>query len=308
MWLLPRLRLPFGTAGGFFRWFLTGINLWAVGAVVVCAVAGWALLERFAQPRQLGVEQALAGGQGTAGLSYRVERTGESEATVTGSWDPEKDQEEPGPALAAALCAALSPEEIYGHSDYLYRAIAGEFFDGKDFDLTIRLQQVPDKGSEEEPEPVFSVTRKAGEDSWPQPECDAAFAREWRERYSQYWLFGQGRKEEMGPPQSDPVFEEGDLPPEEGEGDSEDEEAPPLPDLDGEGEPEQSGSSQPEDDPPDSSSGSSSDREPPPPEDDRPRPEPEGWLEKLLVYARQYRGLSWEEAWELFWKGEDEGI
>ena len=58
MWLLPRLRLPFGTAGGFFRWFLTGINLWAVGAVVVCAVAGWALLERFAQPRQLGVEQA----------------------------------------------------------------------------------------------------------------------------------------------------------------------------------------------------------------------------------------------------------
>lgn len=112
----------------------------------------------------------------------------------------------------------------------------------------------------------------------------------------------------MGPPQSDPVFEEGDLPPEEEESGGEDEEAPPLPDLDGEGEPEQSGSSQPEDAPPDSSSGSSSDGEPPPPEDDRPRPESEGWLEKLLVYARQYRGLSWEEAWELFWKGEDEGI
>ena len=63
--------------------------------------------------------------------------------------------------------------------------------------------------------------------------------------------------------------------------------------------------SQPEDGPPDSSSGSSSDGEPPPPEDDRPRPEPEGWLEKLLVYASRFRGLTWEEAWELFWKGEE---
>ena len=243
MWLLPRLRIPFGTPLEFLRWFFTGINFWAVGAVVLCAVAGWGLLERFGQPRQLGVEQALAGGEGTGGLTYTVERTGVLEATVTGSWDPEKGQEEPGPELAAALCAALSPEEIYGHSDHLYRAIAGRFFDGEDFDLVILLkEQEPEKPGEDwsPPEPVFSIRRGAGEEDWPQPECDAAFARRWREAYSGYWVFGQGRKEDLGPPQSDPIIEEGDRPPEEPDSDSE--EAPPLPDLDGEGdEPEEGG-------------------------------------------------------------------
>lgn len=311
MWLLPRLRIPFGTPLEFLRWFLTGINFWAVGAVVLCAVAGWGLLERFGQPRQLGVEQALAGGEGTGGLTYTVERTGVLEATVAGSWDPEKGQEEPGPELAAALCAALSPEEIYGHSDHLYRAIAGRFFEGEDFDLTIRLQRAQGKDEEEEPEPLFSVTRKAGEEDWPRPDSDAAFAREWRAAYSQYWLFGQGRKEEMGPPQSDPVFEEGDLPPE-SSSDGEEEDAPPLPDLDGEssgGEaPEEGGESgEPgEAPPPDSSSGSSSGGEDGP-EGGEPEAEPQGWLERLLAYANRYRGLSWEEAWALFREGDGEG-
>jgi len=315
MWLLPRLRLPFSTPVEFLRWFVTGINLWAVGAVVLCAFAGWGLLERLSQPRQLGVEQALAGGEGTRGLSYTVERTGEEEATVTGTWDEERDQEEPGPELAAALCAALSPEEIYGHSDHLYRSIASRFFEGKDFTLTICLRRTATKEEQKEetqPEPLFSVTRPAGSDDWPQPDCAAAFAEDWRESYDQYWLFGQGRKEEMGPPQSDPIFEEGDLPPESSEEDEE--EAPPLPDLDGgssdaedgpsqgeDGEEEPSG--QPEEEtlasgPSSSSGGSSSGGE--------TDQLPESWLDRLLVYASRYRGLSWEEAWEVFRASEGE--
>jgi len=305
MWLLPRLRLPFSTPAGFLRWFVTGINFWAVGAVVLCAFAGWFLLERFGQPRQLGVEQALAGGEGTQGLTYTVERTGEEEATVTGTWDGETDPE-PDPELAAALCAALSPEAIYGHSDHLYRAIASRFFEGEDFTLTILLRRTATKEEQKEdtePEPLFSVTRPAGADDWTQPDCAAAFARDWRESYDQYWLFGQGRKEEMGPPQSDPIFEEGDLPPEPG-GEQDGEEAPPLPDLDGgssgaEGGPpqgEETSSSQAEEEPSSSSSSSGGGED---------GDAPGGWLERLLAYASRYRGLSWEEAWELFREGNE---
>lgn len=315
MWLLPRPRLPFSSPMGFLRWFATGINLWAVGAVVVCVFAGWALVERFSQPRQLEVEQALSGGEGTRGLTYTVERTGEKEATVTGTWDTEKDQRQPGPELAAALCAALSPEEIYGHSDHLYRAIASRFFEGEDFDLVIRLRRTETR-DEEKPEPIFTVVRPAGSEDWSQPDCAAAFEKQWRDHYSQYWLFGQGRKEEMGPPQSDPIIEVGDLPPEPSE--PEEEEAPPLPDLDGidgpdgdenggEGEDGEDGED-PDSHPPEGSSSSSSDggsssdgedtdHEETPPSDD--------WLDRLLAYASRYRGLSWKEAWALFLGKED---
>lgn len=320
MWLLPRLRLPFSSPVGFLRWFFTGINFWAVGAVVLCAFAGWFLLGRFSQPRQMEVEQALSGGEGTRGLTYTVEQTGEKEVTVTGTWDAEKDQAEPGPELAAALCAALSPEEIYGHSDHLYRAIASRFFQGEEFTLTVCLRRAMDKEDEAEPEPVFSVILPAGAKDWPQPDCAADFAAKWREAYDQYWLFGQGRKEEMGPPQSDPIFEEGDLPPEPSQ--SNEEEAPPLPDLDAldgadgpsedgtpgegnedgeDGEDSEDPDSQlgPKDSGPASSDGgSSSDGD----DAGREGPLPSGdWLDRLLAYAARYRGLSWKEAWELFW-------
>lgn len=315
MWLLPQVRLPFSTLQGFLRWFVTGINFWALGAVAVCAVAGFMLVGKLSQPRQMGVEQALSGGEGTSGLTYTVEQTGEKEVTVTGTWDAEKDQQEPGPELAAALCAALSPEEIYGHSDHLYRAIASRFFAGEDFDLTIRLVRALSKEDEEEPEPIFSVTRPAGSQDWPQPDCAAAFGKKWRDLYDQYWLFGQGRKEEMGPPQSDPIFEEGDLPDEPSQ--SEEDEAPPLPDLDGDdgpdgeengedgetGEDNEDPDSQPPKDNSSSDGGSSSDGEDSD-GDDEPPP-PEGWLDKLLKYAARYRGLSWKEAWALFWGKED---
>lgn len=320
MWLLPPLRFPFSTPMDFIRWFLTGINFWAVGAVILCVFAGWTLVKRFEQPRQLGVEQALSGGEGTAGLTYTVEQTGEDEVTVTGTWDIEKEQQEPGPELAAALCAALSPEEIYGHSDHLYRAIAGRFFDGEDFTLTIRLRRAATKEEEkleEEPEPVFSVTREAGSENWPQPDCAAAFAAKWREEYDRYWLFGQGRKEEVGPPQADPIYEEGDRPPEPDQGDGE--EAPPLPDLDGDltfvdgedSEGDQDGEDgeelseqQPEGEPsseddPAGEDGDGDNEEPPP---------PEGWLDRLVAYASRYRGLSWKEAWALFLEKEDETL
>lgn len=318
MWLLPRLRLPFASPAEFLRWFLTGINFWAVGAVLLCAFLGWNLLERFAQPRQLGVEQALAGAKDTAGLTYLVEQTGESEVTVTGRWDEEKEQQQPSPRLAAALCAALSPEEIYGHSNHLYRSIASRFFEGEDFDLTISLRRAMTKEDQEEPEPIFTITRRAGMEDWPQPDCSSSFAREWRAAYSEYWLFGQGRKEEMGPPQSDPIFEEGDRPPE-SQGEEEDgEEAPPLPDLEGDGSGPEDGSSgegsgesgesgqEGEDDPADSPPGE--DGPPPPGEGEgegEDAPPPEDWLGRLLHYASRYRGLSWEEAWELFRQGED---
>lgn len=312
MWLLPRLRLPFSSPLGFLRWFFTGINFWAVGGVVLCAFIGWNLLERFSQPRQLGVEQALSGGEGTQGLTYTVEQTGEAEVTVTGSWDEEQDQQQPGPELAAALCAALSPEEIYGHSDHLYQAIAGRFFEGENFDLTILLRRAQTDEDEEEPEPIFSVTLPAGKTSWPQPDCAAAFAKKWREAYDQYWLFGQGRKEEMGPPQSDPIFEEGDLPPEPDP--SDEDEAPPLPDLDGalslpddggdeDNEDGEDPGSQPEESSSSSDGGSSSDGED---ADGREPPPPENWLDRLVTYASRYRGLSWKEAWELFRNGEDD--
>ena len=98
-----------------------------------------------------------------------------------------------------------------------------------------RKAQEAAKEKEEPLEPLFSVTRGPGDQEWPQPQCDATFLRAWEEAYGRYWSFGQGRKEEMGPPQSDPVFEEGDLPPEEEESGGEDEEAPPLPDLNGSG-------------------------------------------------------------------------
>ena len=319
MWLLPPFRLPFSSPRELLVWFVTGINLWAVGAVALCALLGWLLVGRLSQPRQLGVEQALAGGEGTRGLSYTVEQTGEGEATVTGSWDPAKDQPAPTPELCAALCAALSPEEIYGHSDYLYRAIAGRFFQGKDFTLTITLRQVAGQEDEDEPEPVFTVTRRPGDSDWPQPQCDPAFAAAWREAYNQYWRFGQGRQEEMGPPQSDPIIEEGDLPPE--SGGEEGEEAPPLPDLDGPGgeeapplpdlngsggeeDPEGAASAESEPPPdassgdagPSSASGSSADGE------EGGGDPPEDLLAKLLSYAARFRGLSWEEAWALFWE------
>lgn len=317
MWLLPRLRLPFSSLPGFLRWFVTGINLWAVGAVAVLAFAGCFLADRLSQPRQLGVEQALSGGEGTRGLCYTVERTGEAEVTVTGTWDPEKEQQEPGPELAAALCAALSPEEIYGHSDHLYQAIAGSFFQGEDFRLIIRLRRAMNKEDEEEPAPLFSVILPAGSKNWPQPDCAAAFGRKWREAYDQYWLFGQGRKEDLGPPQSDPIFEEGDLPPEPSSDDEE--EAPPLPDLDGDlslpddgdqtgedgsGEdPEDGDSSDSQPEQSSSSDGGSSDHG-----GEAGREEllsSDDWLDRLVAYASRYRGLSWKEAWALFWEKED---
>lgn len=312
MWLLPRLRLPFSTPAEFFRWFVTGVNLWAVGAAVLCAFAGWSLVKRFEQPRQLGVEQALAGGEGTAGLAYTVEQTGENAVTVTGIWDEEQEQREPGPELAAALCAALSPEEIYGHSDHLYRAIASRFFQGKDFDLTICLRRAMTKEDEEEPEPVFSVVRPAGAEDWPEPDCAAAFAKGWREEYETYWLFGQGRKEEMGPPQADPIYEEGDRPPEPDQG--QEEEAPPLPDLDGDlpsfvdGEDDENGEDSENPDQQEPESEPSSEDEPADdseePNTEEP-PAPENWLDRLVVYASRYRGLSWKEAWALFLEKED---
>lgn len=261
MWLLPSLRLPFSGPREFLRWFLTGINLWAVGAVALCALGGYFLLGWLERPRMTGVEQALSGGEGTRGLAYRVERTGDNEAAVTGTWDPEKGEDPPGPELAAALCAALSPDAIYGHSDHLYRSIASRFFEGEDFTLTILLREAA-KGKEDPPEPLFSVTREPGDEGWPQPRCAAAFLREWEEAYSGYWVFGQGRKEEMGPPQSDPILEEGDLPPEEESG-SQEEEAPPLPDLEGEpGGEEGNSSGGPEEEPGQ------------PPEEPSPEPEP----------------------------------
>lgn len=309
MWLLPRFRLPFSTPGEFVRWFFTGVNLWAVAAVLLCAFGGYRLVASLSQPRLPGAEQALAGGEATAGLSYRVERTGEREVTVTGLWDPEAGEDPPGPELAAALCAALSPEEIYGHSDHLYRSVAGRFFQGEDFDLTILLREKEPKKPEEgwePPEPLFSVTRPAGAEDWPQPDCDAAFARAWRDRYDQYWLFGQGRKEELGPPQSDPVIEEGDLP-SEPPPDSSEEEAPPLPDLDGaedgpgEDPPGEPDSSEPPDDPespeePDASSdgGSSSSREEPPEESEPPRGL-ERFFRWVLEKAKEYRAKGFEE-------------
>lgn len=308
MWLFPRFRLPFASPAEFLRWFLTGINFWAVGAVLLCAFLGWNLLERFAQPRQLGVEQALAGARDTAGLTYLVEQTGESEVTVTGRWDEEKEQQQPTPRLAAALCAALSPEEIYGHSDHLYRAIASRFFDGEDFDLTICLRRAMTKEDQEDPEPIFTVTRRAGMEDWPQPDCGSSFAREWRAAYSEYWLFGQGRKEEMGPPQSDPIFEEGDRPPEsQGEGEEDGEEAPPLPDLEGGSSAPEDGSSgrEPGEDDPESSSHGEEDPPLPDSGEEEDAPPPDDWLGRLLHYASRYRGLSWEEAWELFRQGED---
>lgn len=316
MWLLPRLRLPFSSTLGFLRWFAAGINFWAVGAVVLCALAGWALVDRLSQPRQLGVEQALSGGEETRGLVYTVVRTGEASVTVTGTWDEEKDQEQPDPALAAALCAALSPEEIYGHSDHLYQAIADSFFEGGDFDLTICLRRAMAKEDEEEPEPIFSITLPAGSKDWPQPDCAAAFGAKWREAYNQYWLFGQGRKEDLGPPQSDPIIEEGDLPPEPSE--SAEEEAPPLPDLDGidgpgdgeddegDGNTEDGEKVEDPDSPPEESAsdhGSSSDHgEDAEGEDIQPSGD---WLDRLVAYAARYRGLSWKEAWALFWEKED---
>ena len=313
MWLLPRLRLPFSSPMGFLRWFITGINFWAVGAAALCALAGWALADKLSQPRQLGVEQALSGGAETRGLAYAVARTGEGKVTVTGSWDPEKDPE-PGPELAAALCAALSPEEIYGHSDHLYRSIADTFFEGGDFGLTICLRRAGTDEDGEEPEPLFTITRPAGAADWPQPDCAAAFAEKWRETYDGYWLFGQGRKEEMGPPKADPIFEEGDRPPEPSE--SGEEEAPPLPDLDaiggidgpGDGEVDGDGeeSEVPDSLPTEESSasdhgGSSGDGADAGGEDTQPSGD---WLDKLVAYAARYRGLGWKEAWELFFHGE----
>ena len=312
MWLLPRFRLPFSTPVEFARWFFTGVNLWAVAAVLLCALGGYRLVEALGRPRLPGAEQALAGGEATAGLSYRVERTGEAEVTVTGLWDPEAGEDPPGPELAAALCAALSPEEIYGHSDHLYRSIASRFFEGEDFDLTIVLREKePEKPEEgwEPPEPVFSVTRPAGAEDWPRPDCSDAFARAWRDRYDQYWLFGQGRKEDLGPPQSDPIIEEGDLP-SEPPPDSSEEEAPPLPDLDG----ESGGSEDPGEDPPpepddpdrpddpedpkepDASSdgGGSSSRGEPPEETEPPRGL-ERFFRWALEKAKEYRARGFEE-------------
>ena len=285
MWLLPPFRLPFSNPREFLLWFLAGVNLWAIGAVLFCALGGYFLLGWLGQPRMTGVEQALAGGEGTRGLSYRVEQVGDGEAAVTGIWDPEKEESPPGPELAAALCAALSPDPIYGHSQHLYRSIANRFFEGKDFTLTILLQEAA-KEKEEPLEPLFSVTRGPGDQEWPQPQCDAAFLREWKEAYGRYWSFGQGRKEEMGPPQSDPILEEGDLPPEESGG-QEEEEAPPLPDLEGtesnEGSSPEEGeeSSLPEETPP---------PEPEPPASSRPPAEPpDGFFGWILEKAAQYR-------------------
>lgn len=295
MWLIPRFRLPFSTPAEFLRWFLTGINLWAVAAVLLCALGGYRLVGALSQPRLPGVEQALSGGDATAGLHYTVEQTGEREATVTGTWNPETESP-PTPELAAALCAALSPEEIYGHSSHLYQSIAGRFFEGEPFDLVILLKEEEPAKPEEgwtPPEPLFSVTRKAGEERWPQPGCDAAFARRWQEAYSGYWVFGQGRKEDLGPPQSDPIIEEGDRPPE--ESGSEESEAPPLPDLEGaegspESSPEESESSEsvpPDEEPPESSGEESSPE--PPPEDEEPRGGLDKFFQWVLEQAKKYR-------------------
>lgn len=297
MWPLPFYCFPFSNPKEFVLWLFTGINFWAVGAVILCALAGYSLIGWLSRPRAVGVEQALSGGESTKGLSYVVERTGEEEITVTGFWDPEAGQEPPTPELAAALCAALSPDAIYGHSDHLYRSIAEKFFQGEDFSLTICLREKLPKGSKEEPpEPVFSITRKEGDRSWPQPDCDAAFARRWRESYGDYWLFGQGRKEEMGPPQSDPIIEIGDLPPESEP--AEEDDNPPLPDLDeessgegpSEGEPEgpEDGESG-EDSESASSDGGSFDEDPPPPESRREVEEPEGFFGWVLQKAKELR-------------------
>jgi hypothetical protein len=303
MWLFPSFRLPFSTPGEFVRWFLTGINFWAVAAVAVCALGGWLLLGWLDQPVYREAEAALAGAQATAGLSYTVERTGEAEVTVTGSWNTGEGQEAPSPELAAALCAALSPQEIYGHSSHLYWSVARRFFDGDPYDLTVVLVEGTPLEKDQEPwEPVFTVTLPAGEDQWPEPDCpDPDFAAEFQEAYSQYWLFGQGRKEEMGPPQSDPIIEEGDRPP---ESQDEEEEAPPLPDL---GEEDPGTGEDPDGDSEEEST-------------DEPLKEPDGeeetpdlseeeleklpLMERLLAWAGGYRGLTWEEAWEKFWQGD----
>ena len=86
----------------------------------------------------------------------------------------------------------------------------------------------------------------------------------------------------MGPPQSDPIIEEGDRPPEE----SSEEEAPPLPDLGEEGEPggEDDGAS---DEPGGEASSEPGEEEP-------------SLMERLLAWAGEYRGLTWEEAWDKF--------
>ena len=297
MWLLPSFRLPFSTPGEFARWFLRGINVWAVAAVAVCALGGWLLMGWLGEPVYREAEAALAGAEATAGLSYAVERTGEGEVTVTGTWDAEKGQEAPGPELAAALCAALSPQEIYGHSSHLYWAIAREFFGGAAYDLTVVLVEATPLERDQEPwEPVFSATLPAGEDQWPAPDCpDPDFAAAFEEAYSQYWLFGQGRQEEMGPPQSDPIIEEGDRPPEE----SSEEEAPPLPDLGEEGESggEDDGSSE---EPGGEASSEPGEEEPAPGGDG---PEEPSLMERLLAWAGEYRGLTWEEAWDKFTGG-----
>ncbi len=304
MWLLPSFRLPFSTPGEFARWFLTGINFWAVAAVAVCALGGWLLLGWLDRPVYREAEAALAGAQATAGLSYTVERTGEGEATVTGSWNAEEGQEAPSPELAAALCAALSPQEIYGHSSHLYWSVARRFFDGDPYDLTVVLVEDTPLEKDQEPwEPVFTVTLPAGEDQWPEPECsDPDFAAEFQEVYSQYWLFGQGRQEEMGPPQSDPIIEEGDRP---HESQDEEEEAPPLPDL-GEEDPESG------EDPDGEQEEESTDEPTEEPDEERPALSEEELaelplVERLLAWAGGYRGLTWEEAWEKFWQGDSAG-
>ena len=92
MWLLPPFRLPFANPREFLLWFLAGVNLWAMGAGLFCALGGYFLLGWLGQRRRTGVEQALAGGEGTRGLSYRVEQVGDGEAAVTGTWDPEKEE------------------------------------------------------------------------------------------------------------------------------------------------------------------------------------------------------------------------
>ena len=295
MWLLPSFRLPFSTPGEFARWFLRGINFWAVAAVALCALGGWLLVEWLSQPVYREAAAALAGGEATAGLRYTVEMTGERAVTVTGNWDAGKGEEAPGPELAAAVCAALSPQEIYGHSSHLYWSIAREFFDGEAYDLTVELLEDTPQEKDEEPwEPVFSATLPAGEDQWPEPDCpDPDFAAAFEEAYSQYWLFGQGRKEVMDTPQSDPIIEEGDRPEEE----SSEEEAPPLPDLtDPEGE------SAPEDGPGgEEDPGEEAPDEEEPGEDEAPRPpEDPGLLDRILEWAAGCRGLTWEEALDKF--------
>ena len=99
----------------------------------------------------------------------------------------------------------------------------------------------------------------------------------------------------MGPPQSDPIIAVGDRPPE--SGGEEGEEAPPLPDLNGSGgEEDPEGDASAGDAGPSSASGSSADGE------EGGGDPPEDLLAKLLSYAARFRGLSWEEAWALFWE------